>query len=228
MTSPDAARHEITPHILLRAYSCGMFPMAESADDPSLYWVEPERRGIFPLDRFHIPSRLARRVRADTFTVTADRVFSDVIEACAAPRADSHETWINGRIRALYGQLHHLGHAHSVECWDDRGVLAGGLYGVSLGRAFFGESMFHRERDASKVALVHLVAMLIAGGFALLDTQFVTAHLRTLGAIEISRSRYRALLDEALVGDGDFPSGDDGPVFTGEEALAIVAAHQGA
>lgn len=227
MSTPSSTRTEITPEILLRAYACGMFPMAESADDPSLYWVEPDRRGIFPLDDFHVPARLARTVRVDRFAVTANRAFADVIGACAAPRGGIDETWINGRIRDLYTQLHRLGHAHSVEAWDENGELAGGLYGVSLGRAFFGESMFHTERDASKVALVHLVAMLVDGGFVLLDTQFVTDHLKTLGAIEISRGRYRELLDEALIGDGRFPARSPGPVFSGARALDIIGASAG-
>lgn len=225
MSPPTPDRVEITPQILLRAYACGLFPMAEGARDPALYWVEPERRGIFPLDAFHVPSRLARTVRADDFTVTVDRTFEHVISACAAPRRGASDTWINQRIRELYRDLHDLGHAHSVEVWDTEQNLVGGLYGVSLGRAFFGESMFHRASDASKVALVHLVAILIAGEFTLLDTQFVTDHLRTLGAVEISRDQYRELLHQALVGEGRFPRRAS-PVYTGAQALEIIAAHR--
>ncbi|HKS20750.1 MAG TPA: leucyl/phenylalanyl-tRNA--protein transferase, partial [Bradyrhizobium sp.] len=162
MTSRDSASSEITPEVLLRAYACGIFPMAESVDDPTLFWVEPEMRGVIPLDGFRIASRLARTVRSDTFTVTANTAFPAVIAGCAAPQTGREDTWINRRIRDLYTALHELGYSHSIEAWQD-GDLVGGLYGVSLGRAFFGESMFHRARDASKVALVHLVARLIAG-----------------------------------------------------------------
>src|ERR1700712_2341673 len=202
MTSRDSSS-EITPEVLLRAYACGIFPMAESADDPSLFWVEPEMRGVIPLEGFRVSSRLARTVRSDTFQVTVNNAFKAVIAGCAAPQPGRDDTWINKRIRDLYIGLHQLGHAHSVEVWhhDD---LVGGLYGVSLGRAFFGESMFHLVRDASKIALVHLVARLIAGGFQLLDTQYVTEHLRSFGATEISRRRYTARLDEAIKGFADF------------------------
>src|ERR1041384_7900622 len=203
MSSRDSASSDITPEVLLRAYACGIFPMAESIDDPSLFWVEPEMRGVIPLDGFRIASRLARTVRSDTFTVTANTAFKAVIAGCAAPQEGREDTWINRRIRDLYFGLHELGHCHSVEVWQD-GDLAGGLYGVSLGRAFFGESMFHRVRDASKVALVHLVARLIAGGFELLDTQYVTEHLRSSGTVEIPRPRYRTLLDRAMTGTADF------------------------
>ena len=160
MTSRDSASSEITPEVLLRAYACGIFPMAESADDPTLFWVEPEMRGVIPLDGLRISSRLARTVRSDTFTVTVNTVFKAVISGCAAPQPGRDDTWINKRIRDLYTGLHQIGHSHSVEVWENDD-LVGGLYGVSLGRAFFGESMFHRARDASKVALVHLVARLI-------------------------------------------------------------------
>src|ERR1700749_1207140 len=199
MTSRESANSEITPEVLLRAYACGIFPMAESADDPSLFWVEPEIRGVIPLDGFRVSSRLARTVRSDVFTVTVNKAFKAVIAGCAAPAEGREDTWINKRIRDLYSGLHALGHGHSVEAWQD-GDLAGGLYGVNLGRAFFGESMFHRVRDASKVALVHLVARLIAGGFSLLDTQYVTEHLKTFGATEIPRRRYTVLLDKAIKG----------------------------
>src|SRR5580704_1314287 len=200
MTPRDTANTEITPEVLLRAYACGIFPMAESADDPSLFWVEPEMRGVIPFDGFHISSRLARTVRSDAFTVTVDKAFKAVIAGCASPQAGRNDTWINQRIRDLYVGLYGLGHAHSVEVWQDDD-LVGGLYGVNLGRAFFGESMFHRVRDASKVALVHLVARLISGGFELLDTQYVTDHLKTFGAVEIPRRRYTALLDSAIKGE---------------------------
>jgi leucyl/phenylalanyl-tRNA---protein transferase len=225
MTSRDTANSnsEITPEVLLRAYACGIFPMAESADDPSLFWVEPEIRGVIPLDAFRVASRLARTVRSDAFTVTVNRAFKAVIAGCAAPQPGRNDTWINQRIRDLYVGLHGLGHAHSVEVWKDDD-LVGGLYGVSLGRAFFGESMFHHARDASKVALVHLVARLIAGGFELLDTQYVTEHLRSFGAIEIPRRRYTALLDKALKGEADFYKLPADPPPSGALALEIIAA----
>jgi leucyl/phenylalanyl-tRNA--protein transferase len=221
MTSRDNVNPEITPEVLLRAYACGIFPMAESADDPTLFWVEPEQRGVIPLDGFHISSRLARTVRSDRFTVTVNRAFADVIDGCAAPRMGRENTWINRRIRNLYIALHRLGHCHSVEAWEGD-QLVGGLYGVSLGGAFFGESMFHRERDASKVALVHLVARLIAGGFVLLDTQFVTEHLRTFGAVEVPRRRYRTELDVALLHQGNFAALPVDAPISGEAALEIV------
>jgi leucyl/phenylalanyl-tRNA--protein transferase len=222
MMSRETAASEITPELLLRAYACGIFPMAESVDDPTLFWVEPKLRGVIPLESFRVPSRLARTVRSDSFTVTVDTAFNAVIDGCAAPQPGRENTWINRRIRDLYIALHELGHCHSVEVWQDD-KLAGGLYGVRLGRAFFGESMFHLVRDASKVALVHLVARLIAGGFVLLDTQFVTDHLRGVGAIEIPRRRYRTLLDAAVEGRADFAVLPlDRPV-PGEDALGIIA-----
>ena len=223
MTSRDQASSEITPEVLLRAYACGIFPMAESADDPSLFWVEPEMRGVIPLDGFRIASRLARTVRSNAFSVTADRAFKAVIDGCAAPQEGRNDTWINKRIRDLYIALHGMGHAHSVEVWQDDD-LVGGLYGVNLGRAFFGESMFHRARDASKVALVHLVARLIASGFELLDTQYVTEHLRSFGAIEIPRRRYTGLLDKALKGEADFYKLPVDAPLSGAQALEIIAA----
>jgi leucyl/phenylalanyl-tRNA---protein transferase len=203
MASRESALIDITPEVLLKAYACGIFPMAESADDPALYWIEPERRGIIPLDKFHVPDRLARTVRSDFFTIVVDRDFDAVIAGCALPAPGRARTWINARIHNLYRKLYERGDCHTVEAYKD-GKLAGGLYGVSLGRAFFGESMFHSERDASKVALVHLVARLKAGRYRLLDTQFVTDHLRTFGATEVSRPAYHKLLDAALVGEGDF------------------------
>src|SRR5580698_8939491 len=205
MTSRDSASSEITPQVLLRAYACGIFPMAESADDPTLFWVEPEMRGVIPLDGFRVSSRLARTVRSDAFTVTIDTAFKAVIAGCAAPQPGRDDTWINTRIRDLYIGLHELGHCHSVEVWENDD-LVGGLYGVSLGRAFFGESMFHRTRDASKVALVHLVGRLIAGGFRLLDTQFLTGHLARFGAVEIPRAEYLEKLNEALGAEAYFPA----------------------
>ncbi len=222
MTSRDSAASEITPEVLLRAYACGIFPMAESADDPTLFWVEPEMRGVIPLDGFRVSSRLARTVRSDSFGVSVDSAFKAVIAGCAAPQPGRQDTWINKRIRDLYVGLHDIGHAHSVEVWKDE-ELVGGLYGVSLGRAFFGESMFHRVRDASKVALVHLVARLITGGFELLDTQYVTAHLRSFGAIEIPRRRYTVLLDKAVRGKADFGKLPIDRPISGAEALHIVA-----
>jgi len=225
MTSRDSAAAEITPEVLLRAYACGIFPMAESADDPTLFWVEPEMRGVIPLHGFRVASRLARTVRSDAFTVTVDTAFKAVMAGCAAPAAGREDTWINKRIRELYGGLYALGHCHSVEVWQN-GDLAGGLYGVNLGRAFFGESMFHRVRDASKVALVHLVARLIVGGFELLDTQYVTEHLKTFGAIEIPRRRYTALLDKAIKGQpADFMRLPSDEPIPGAQALEIIAAH---
>ena len=188
---------KITPELLLRAYAEGIFPMAERRNDPTLFWVSPDRRGILPLDAFHVPRRLARTVRSDRFRVTADSAFLDVILACAAPAPDRRETWINAEIVHLYSALNASGYAHSLECWEgDR--LVGGLYGVHLGGVFFGESMFSRLRDASKVALVHLVARLRAGGFKLLDAQFITAHLQQFGAIEIPREAYLSELRRAL------------------------------
>jgi leucyl/phenylalanyl-tRNA---protein transferase len=203
MTRVSEHLAEITPDVLLKAYACGIFPMAESAEDPSLYWVDPERRGIVPLDDFHVSRRLARTVRSDRFEVRIDRDFDAVIEACAAPAKGRRKTWINRRIRNLYGDLFRRGHCHTVEAWRD-GKLAGGLYGISLGGAFFGESMFHVERDASKVALVHLVGRLRAGGFKMLDAQFLTDHLASFGAVEVEREKYHRLLGEAIGIDADF------------------------
>jgi len=194
----------LTPEMLLRAYAEGLFPMAERRGDPTLYWVSPEKRGIIPLDTFHVPHRLARTMRSGAFTVTADTAFRDVIEACAAPAPGREETWINDEILRLYCALHSTGHAHSIECWQDR-ELVGGLYGVRLGAAFFGESMFSRARDASKVALVHLVDGLKRGGFVLLDSQFITAHLARFGAIEIPREQYLMKLAHALSRDAIWP-----------------------
>jgi leucyl/phenylalanyl-tRNA--protein transferase len=221
MASRENAFVEITPEVLLKAYACGIFPMAESAEDPALYWIEPEKRGVIPLEAFHVPGRLARTVRSDRFEVRVNYDFEAVLDGCAEPQPGRARTWINQRIRALYRRLYDIGHCHSVEAYED-GRLAGGLYGVCLGRAFFGESMFHRSRDASKVALVHLVARLKAGDFRLLDTQFVTDHLKTFGAVEVSRRQYHRLLEAALVGEADF--GTLAWNVTGAEAMRQAGA----
>ncbi|MBN9598783.1 MAG: leucyl/phenylalanyl-tRNA--protein transferase [Afipia sp.] len=222
MSSRDSATSEITPEVLLRAYACGIFPMAESADDPTLFWVEPELRGVIPLAGFRVSSRLARTVRSNLFRVTVDTAFSQVIDGCAAPQPGREDTWINRRIRELYAALYRIGHCHSVEVWKDSD-LVGGLYGVTLGSAFFGESMFHRATDASKVALVHLVARLIAGGFTLLDTQFVTDHLRSFGAVEVPRRRYRVMLDQAVAQNADFMALPTNPAPDGARVMEIIA-----
>ncbi len=188
---------ELTPELLLRAYAVGIFPMADSRASRHLYWLDPEWRGIIPLDAFHAPRRLRRTVRRKPFEVRVDSAFRQVIAICAERREGRQESWINVDIERLYTALHELGVAHSVECWS-AGELVGGLYGVALGGAFFGESMFSRTTDASKVALVHLVARLRLGGFTLLDTQFTTRHLQQFGAIEIPRAEYRQRLAAAL------------------------------
>jgi len=195
----------ITPEIVLKAYAEGLFPMAERRDDPNLFWVSPDRRGIFPLDGFHVSKRLGRTVRSDKFAVTADTAFREVMEACAAPAAGREDTWINDEILRLYAALFASGHAHSVEARQD-GKLVGGLYGVRLGGAFFGESMFSTVSDASKVALVHLVARLKCGGFRLLDAQFLTPHLARLGAVEITRQQYLAKLQTAMAAPAYWPA----------------------
>lgn len=188
---------EITPDLLLQAYRIGVFPMGERRDDPKLYWLDPRLRAVLPLDGFHLPHRLARTVRAGRFEVSADTAFAETVRACAEPRPGHPESWINEPIVELYTQLHQRGYAHSIECRSE-GKLVGGLYGVSVGAVFFGESMFSRQRDASKVALVHLVARLVSGGFRLLDCQFMTEHLRSFGAIEIPRDEFKARLAEAI------------------------------
>ncbi|KQP08227.1 leucyl/phenylalanyl-tRNA--protein transferase [Methylobacterium sp. Leaf99] len=219
----DADRVDITPEILLKAYAAGIFPMAEDADDPAIYWVEPKARGILPLDGFHVAKRLARTVRADGFAVRVDHDFDAVIAGCAAPRRDAEKTWINARIRDLYGALFDAGHAHTVEVYaEDR--LVGGLYGVSLGAAFFGESMFHTVRDASKVALVHLVARLRAGGYRLADTQFVTDHLQQFGAEEVPRHVYKRRLADAIGHTADWNVWPRDVIIDGSTALAALAA----
>jgi leucyl/phenylalanyl-tRNA--protein transferase len=200
-SSDDASL--ITPQVLLNAYACGIFPMADSADDPGLFWVEPKMRGVLPLEAFHLPRSLRKAIRAEPFEIRIDHDFRGVVAGCAAVADNRPKTWINGRIRELYGQLHDLGHAHSVECWAD-GELAGGLYGVRIGAAFFGESMFSRRTDASKIALAHLVHRLSLGGFLLLDTQFITAHLARFGTVEVPRRRYGAMLEKAINTEADF------------------------
>lgn len=196
---PHGSQPHITPDLLLRAYASGLFPMADSADDPDLFWVEPEMRGVLPLDGFHIPKRLARTVRQAPFEIRFNSAFDAVVAACAESVENRPSTWINSTISALYSELHRLNHAHSVEAWRE-GELVGGLYGVSLRRAFFGESMFSRATDASKVCLVHLVERLRARQFVLLDTQFTTEHLKRFGAIDVPREDYVDLLAEALEG----------------------------
>lgn len=219
MAARNSPLFEITPQMLLRAYACGIFPMAESADDPQLYWIEPQARGVLPLDALTIPKRLARTVRQERFEVGFDRDFEGVIDGCAAPRPGRRSTWINSQIRSLYRDLFRQGHCHTVEVRLD-GRLVGGLYGVALGGAFFGESMFSTERDASKVALVYLCARLVFGGFTLLDTQFVTEHLRQFGAMEIDKDEFQSRLHQAVELVADFarlPSD-----VTPEQVLGIV------
>jgi leucyl/phenylalanyl-tRNA--protein transferase len=222
-------RFRLTPEILLRAYMAGIFPMAESADDPELFWVDPERRGILPLDGFHIPRRLRRVVRQARFEVRVDGDFAGTIAGCAEATEKRPNTWINGEIVRLYTALHALGFAHSVECWE-ADALVGGLYGVAIGGAFFGESMFSRATDASKVALVHLVALMRHGGYRLLDMQFVTPHLLQFGAVEVPRAQYRRLLADALRYRCDFPrglggSGGGGDGSDGAGGAALAALH---
>ncbi|QGG90212.1 leucyl/phenylalanyl-tRNA--protein transferase [Agrobacterium sp. MA01] len=187
----------ITPELLLRAYSIGMFPMSESADDPELFWVEPDIRGIIPLDDFHVSKSLQKAIRKAPFDIRFDTAFDQVVAKCAEAADDRPSTWINQTIRDLYSALHRLGHAHSVEAWEG-GELVGGLYGVTLGSAYFGESMFSRRTNASKICLVHLVERLRERGFTLLDTQFTTEHLKTFGAVDIPKAEYGVLLDRAM------------------------------
>ena len=188
---------------LLSCYARGVFPMAEARDDPRVFLLEPDVRGVIPLDGFHIPRSLRKTVRRDAFHVTVNRCFETVVRACATPAPGRTDTWINPLIESLYAEMHAQGHAHSVECWKD-GALAGGLYGVTLGGAFFGESMFSRETDASKTALVHLVARLKAGGYRLLDAQFMTEHLARFGAVGVPQRTYKQMLSRALKVDADF------------------------
>ena len=208
---------EITPELMLRAYRIGLFPMAESRDARTLYWLDPEQRGVIPLEGFHVSRRLARRLRQAPFRITANVDFAGVITACAAPRPSSTDSWINAEIRALFLALHAQGNAHSVEAWQGE-ALVGGLYGVALGGAFFGESMFSRADDASKIALVHLVARLRLGGFTLLDAQFQTAHLAQFGTREVPRARYKQLLAGAVEVAATFPATPDPTVLANEIA----------
>jgi len=227
LRSPIGPMDSIDPDTLIKAYAFGVFPMGESATSETLYWVDPEWRGILPLETFHVPRRLVRTIKSGPFTVRIDTSFRAVMEACAEDTNGRGGTWINPSILDTYCELHARGVTHSVECWrEDK--LVGGLYGVSLGRAFFGESMFSRERDASKVALVYLVALLHRGGYTLLDTQFVTGHLEQFGAIEIPRDEYKEKLAAALKGDpGDFyslPAGSDGSVgVDGSDILQSIS-----
>jgi len=210
-------KFQLTADILLRAYSIGVFPMAENREAEELFWVEPHERGVFPLDNLIVSRSLAKTVQSDRFRVVADRDFSAVMRACA----ERENTWINDEILRLYRDLFDAGHAHSIEVYEG-GELVGGLYGVSLRGAFFGESMFHRARDASKVALVHLVARLLVGGFRLLDTQFLTEHLASLGAVAVSRETFRALLAQAMAQDGDFGAWPPETAMPGARALELA------
>jgi leucyl/phenylalanyl-tRNA--protein transferase len=220
MRADPSTQLKITPEVLLKAYAIGVFPMAESAEDPGLFWIEPEQRGLLPLDGFHLPRRLARTIRSEPFEIRIDTDFDGVVEGCARPAKGRRKTWINDRIRSLYRELFDLGHCHTVEAWRD-GKLVGGLYGIALGGAFFGESMFSLERDASKVALVYLVARLKAGGFTLLDIQFTTEHLKRFGAYEVDRDDYQKLLNRALTVKADFHRSAGGG--TSEEVLQSVS-----
>ncbi len=203
MATTEHRQNRLSPQLLLRAYSAGIFPMAESRDDPDVFWVDPKERGILPLDAFHVPRSLRKTVRRKSFEIRCDTAFPQVIHACAEEMEARTETWINDKIIESYIELHEMGFAHSVESWWN-GQLVGGLYGVALGGAFCGESMFSRRTDASKVALVHLVARLRAGGFTLLDTQFVTDHLRRFGCVEIPARTYLERLDAALHSEARF------------------------
>lgn len=203
MTRPYAPGYRIPTDLLLKAYASGVFPMAESADDPEVFWVRPETRGIIPLDGFHVPKSLAKTIRQGRFDIRFDSDFAAVIDACAQARDVRPSTWINGPIREAYVALHSIGHAHSVEAWRD-GAMVGGLYGVTLGAVFFGESMFSLETDASKVCLYRLVERLRERGFELLDTQFTTDHLKRFGAIDVPRRRYEKMLAEAVKGHAVF------------------------
>lgn len=226
MSRPVPGPHRLTPEILVRAYAAGIFPMSESREDPSIFWVDPEMRGILPLDDFHVPKSLKKVVRRKTFEVSFDSDFAAVIKACAETPRDQQGTWINDQIIDAYTELHAMGLAHSVECRLG-GKLVGGLYGVSLNSAFCGESMFSDVTDASKVALVHLVARLRMGGFKLLDTQFVTDHLKRFGAVEIPARHYQIRLQEALETEAEFHSGVSDDVSWGAvEALLTQSSTQ--
>jgi len=203
MTRPFAPGSSIPPDLLLRAYASGVFPMAEAADDPEVFWVRPETRGIIPLDTFHVPRSLAKTLRQGRFDIRRDTDFAAVIDGCAKSRTGRRSTWINRPIREAYGELFARGFCHTVEAWRDE-RLVGGLYGVTLGAAFFGESMFSFERDASKACLVHLVQHLRERGFLLLDTQFTTEHLKRFGAIDVPRGKYERMLEEATAAEATF------------------------
>jgi leucyl/phenylalanyl-tRNA--protein transferase len=218
----SSGRDQITADIVLRAYAMGLFPMSESADDPSLFWVEPQRRGLIPLDGFHLSKSLRQTLRSQRFEISIDQDFEAVIDACATTR---DTTWINPRIRQLFGELFDHGMVHTVECRRE-GRLVGGLYGLAIGAVFFGESMFHTETDASKCALSYLVARLIKGGYQLLDTQFVTPHLISLGAIEMDRRAYRLLLHEAIEMEADFFALDTDGASNPETVISVIQAHQ--
>jgi len=210
----------LTPNLLLEAYRCGIFPMAEERDSDDLYWVEPKLRGILPLDKFHVSKALAKLIRSGRFRVTVDTAFDKVIRLCASAKAGRRETWINEEIIELYTRLHREGHVHSIEVWDS-GTLAGGLYGVSVGGAFCGESMFHLESGASKVALAYTAARLKAGGYQVFDVQFITDHLKTFGAISIPQKQYLVLLQKALkVRPNFYELSRDA---SGEEVLQVIA-----
>jgi len=209
---------ELTPELMLRAYAAGIFPMAETRDTDKVFWVDPRKRGILPLDKFRVPRRLRRTIRNGPFEVSCNTAFAQVIRTCAEQAPDRGDTWINPPIEAAVNELHKMGFAHSVECWRD-GALVGGLYGISLGAAFFGESMFSRARDASKVALVHLAARLRFAGFRLLDTQFVTDHLAQFGVREIAAGNYIAMLENALKYQANFPAD-----ISGEDSAAALEA----
>jgi len=208
---------------LLDFYRRGVFPMADSAGDAHVFLVDPDLRGIMPLQDFHVPRRLRKTVRGAPYEITIDRAFARVLEGCAEPAPGRLSTWINPMIHNLYGRLHREGHAHSLEAWSG-GDLVGGLYGVSIGGAFFGESMFSRSRDASKICLVHLVARLIARGYGLLDAQFHNSHLEQFGLVEVERADFRAMLADAIAIDTDFAP--DRPVEGGAEAIGIIQAYQ--
>lgn len=208
--STERRQPELTPDILLRTYAAGIFPMAESADDPTLFWVDPDRRGVLPVDRFRVSRKLQKALRATPFEVRVNTAFEEVVRLCGAAHPGRPSTWINGEIVRLYLGLHRMGHAHSIETWHEN-RLVGGLYGVALGGAFFGESMFSRETDASKVALCHLMARLRRAGFRLVDTQFVTKHLSQFGVYEVPRSEFRRMLSKALEVNADFYAGPLGP-----------------
>lgn len=212
---------------LLTAYRAGIFPMAESADDPQVFWMDPDMRGVIPLDRFHIPVSLKKTLKKRPYKVTVNKAFEEVIAACAAATPVRSDTWINARIRGWFTELHRMGHAHSIECWNEAGELAGGLYGMAINGAFFGESMFSKANDASKVALVHLVARLRARGFTLLDCQFVNDHLLQFGCVEIPRADYHSALGSALsLSTVSFADSDSAPASSSAGASSSVVSFE--